>query len=225
MSENLKSAPYSAENPLAYLAEPGVPRVIPGDLPLDRMWTQILNPEYTISELLKIELREVNGFGVDARIYDTVMQMLAAAEKDHVYLNVISGYRDFPFQVTLFNNGLERNLDKGMAYDDAVAETARGLAFPGSSEHHLGLTLDISDATGDIYEEYENTAEYRWMDAHMADYGFILRYPKNKEAETHIKYEPWHVRWVGVDMAYKIKDSSLCMEEYLMRLYRQGATV
>ena len=57
------------------------------------------------------------------------------------------------------------------------------------------------------------------MDEHMADYGFILRYPKDKEPVTKIKYEPWHVRWVGVEMAQRIKDSGLCMEEYLLQLY------
>ncbi len=212
-------APYSAENPLAYLGEPGVPRVIPSDIPLEDMWTQILNPEYTISEDLKLELNYIKDNGVDVRIYDTVIQMLDAAEADGIYLNVISGYRELTFQEKLFNNEVERQMNQGLSHEDAIAATARGIAYPGSSEHHLGLTLDITDASGTLYQEYDQTEEYRWMDEHMADYGFILRYPKDKEPVTKIKYEPWHVRWVGVEMAQKIKDSGLCMEEYLLQLY------
>ena len=212
-------APYSAENPLAYLGEPGVPRVIPADLPLEDMWTQILNPAYTISEDLQLELEYIKDNGVDVRIYDTVKEMLAAAEADGVYLNVISGYRELTFQEKLFNNEVERQMNKGLSHEDAIAATARGIAYPGSSEHHLGLTLDITDASGTLYQEYDQTEEYRWMDEHMTDYGFILRYPKDKEDVTKIKYEPWHVRWVGVEMAEKIKASGLCMEDYLLQLY------
>ena len=96
-----------------------------------------------------------------------------------------------------------------------------GIAYPGSSEHHLGLTLDITDASGTLYQEYDQPEEYRWMDEHMADYGFILRSPKDKEPVTKIKYEPWHVRYVGLEHAQAMHEANVPMETYMEDLREQ----
>ena len=94
---------------------------------------------------------------------------------------------------------------------DGQSEADTYSARPGHSEHQTGLALDINYADS----WFDNTAEARWIAENCADYGFILRYPKGKEDKTGYMYESWHVRYVGKELARKVTDSGLCLEEYL----------
>ena len=129
---------------------------------------------------------------MDERIYDDLTAMLSAAKEAGYDLRISTAYRSYNRQQQLY---------------DAGATTAA----PGTSEHNSGLGVDILTVNG----EFEGSAAEAWLLEHAEEYGFILRYPKDKEAVTGFAYEPWHFRYVGKEQAKLINDSGLCLEEYL----------
>ena len=103
-------------------------------------------------------------------------------------------------------------LDRAAAEELAADEVAR----PGTSEHQLGLAVDIiSNAHPELNEAWAETEEAKWLTENCAQYGFILRYPPDKSDITGIVWEPWHFRYVGEDAAAYIMENGLCLEEYL----------
>ena len=138
---------------------------------------------------------------------------------------VCSAYRTQATQTRLHNNKIARLLAAGYPEEEAAAEAARWVAAPGTSEHQTGLAVDIVAASYQILDEGQaETAEQKWLMEHCWEYGFILRYPSEKEALTGVGYEPWHYRYVGRPAALDIRDSGLCLEEYLeRRAARQAA--
>ena len=120
-----------------------------------------------------------------------------------------SAYRSYNEQTYLFNRKVSQ-----CGGDEAAA--ARIVNRPGTSEHQLGLCADITDKFYEVKtKELEKTALYQWMYAHCQDYGFILRYPEDRQAATGVVFEPWHWRYVGRDNALAIRASGLSLEEYL----------
>ena len=120
------------------------------------------------------------------------------------------------------NNGLltlvnmSHTLEQGYSEDDATALAATWVAYPGTSEHQLGLTVDIcSIGNQELDSSQEDTATQQWLMANCYKYGFILRYPADKSDITEISYEPWHYRYVGVEAATEMYQKHLCLEEYL----------
>ena len=128
--------------------------------------------------------------------------MTAAAFNDGLYLYVNSGYRSYDEQYSLYYS---------YAQSRGVAEADRVSSRPGHSEHQSGLCFDVNSTDF----SFSDTAEARWLAAHCADYGFIIRFPKGKEAITGYEYESWHIRYVGVEIAKEITSKGLCLEEYL----------
>ncbi|MBQ7860248.1 MAG: M15 family metallopeptidase, partial [Faecalibacterium sp.] len=115
---------------------------------------------------------------------------------------------------------------KNTGLDEAAAtEKAKTVVTPpGCSEHNCGLAADInSPEYYPLEEPFKNTKAYAWLCAHAEEYGFILRYPKDKEDITGIIYEPWHWRYVGVENAKAINASGLCLEEYVAQLKLDAA--
>ncbi|MGE7692337.1 M15 family metallopeptidase [Lysinibacillus sp. NPDC097214] len=136
-------------------------------------------------------------------------QMFAAAKQQGFDLVAFSGYRSFEYQTTLYNNYVNR---------DGQAAADRYSARPGYSEHQTGLAFDIGERGKDklwLTEEFGETPAGQWLFTHAQDYGFILRFPKNKEDITGYMYESWHYRYVGVDIAKDIKKQNITLEEYL----------
>jgi len=133
-------------------------------------------------------------------------------------LTVVSGYRTYEYQENLFNKEVDSFL-KTMGREEAKIQAAKLVALPGGSEHQTGLALDISTDSLDykLTESFENTDCYKWLAANCADYGFIVRYPKDKVNETGISYEPWHLRYVGVENAKSITKQNLSLEEYCQK--------
>lgn len=129
----------------------------------------------------------------------STMQADAAAKGLNIYN--ASGFRSYSLQNDLYTRYSNR---------DGKAAADRYSARPGHSEHQTGLALDLNDITS----AFANTAEGIWVAENCWRYGFILRYPQGKEAQTGYMYEPWHIRYVGVDAATKIYQSGLCLEEY-----------
>lgn len=133
--------------------------------------------------------------------------MADAARAEGVSLRSVSAYRSYAGQKVTYNNYLKK-------YKRSVVDSFS--ARPGHSEHQTGLALDINVASSKAH--FENTPAFAWLKAHCAEYGFILRYDQGKEAVTGYRFEPWHYRYVGVDIAKAIMEQGLCYEEYLALL-------
>lgn len=129
-------------------------------------------------------------------------QMQAAAAAEGLKLKIISGFRPYSQQYSTYNNYAAR---------DGKELADRYSARPGHSEHQTGLAMDINS----LRQSFANTAEGKWLAAHCAEYGFIIRYGADKESQTGFMYEPWHIRYLGVDLAKAVTESGLCLEEYL----------
>jgi len=148
-----------------------------------------------------------------------IVSMIDDAKKDGVKLGIVSGFRTKEYQQGLFQSHVTAAMTKGLTQTEAESSAAESVAEPGYSEHETGLAMDLGyNGSSDLTSSYENTPAFAWLTAHAVDYGFILRYPKDKVSVTQYEYEPWHYRFVGVDNAKKIKSSGLCLEEYLESL-------
>ncbi len=180
-------------------------------------WTLLLvNRNYILPEGYKPELAlsvtgDPDSKYLDARVAPHYNEMYLAAQKDGIDLYTVSGYRSYDRQKTNFENKIAKYMDDGMDKVDATRAAARIILPPGTSEHNAGLAMDIIS----LEQDFENTKAFRWLNEHAADYGFILRYPKDKEDITEIIYEPWHWRYVGVAHAKEIKARGVTLEEYL----------
>ena len=136
-----------------------------------------------------------------------MQQFVADARAEGLSVFLSSGYRGFEEQQYLFNRKVEQ-------YGEEKAATI--VSRPGTSEHQTGLACDITDEYYELKDEsLENTALYQWMSKHCQEYGFIVRYPKDKEEITGIIYEPWHFRYVGVEAATYMVEHNLCLEEFV----------
>lgn len=155
-----------------------------------------------------------SGTRLDARVTPYYVKMYNAAKKDGVYLTPYSGYRSYAHQEWNYNNLTEVYMNQyGLSRSQAAQKAATVILPPGTSEHNLGLAMDICNTLN----SFENTREFRWLCKNAQNYGFILRYPKDKQSITGVIYEPWHWRFVGVENAKKIKKSGLCLEQYLKK--------
>lgn len=183
-------------------------------------WNMILcNPTHALPDgyFDNLELTSIyGGYKVDSRIYYNVKAMFLAAKLDGITLSMISAYRDIDLQTRNFNNKMNYYINQGWDKDKAYAKTATIIAVPGTSEHHTGLALDIlTPSYTSLTADFDKTAAYKWLEEHCTEFGFILRYAKDKTDVTKIIYEPWHYRFVGIENAKKITASGLSYEEYL----------
>ena len=161
----------------------------------------------------------VEGSQVDRSCYDALMEMINACNKAAPRVCVVSSYRTHEYQTNSYNRKVQSYLDKGYTQEQAEKEAATIIAKPGTSEHQLGLAVDIIDTRlWALEEEQETLPAQRWLMEHSWEFGFILRYPKERIDKTGIIYEPWHYRYVGKEVAKEIHDSGLTLEEYLEHL-------
>jgi len=197
--------------------EAEVPEEIPEEIPeeddglpdvdLDSWELMLANPTHSIEEYVP-ETETVEGQPVDARIVEPLTEFVAAARAEGLNVFLSSAYRDYATQNYLYQ------MKVAQYGDPAVAATI--VEPPGTSEHQTGLALDITDRYYELKNsELENTALYQWMSQHCHEYGFIVRYPKDKQEVTGIIYEPWHFRYVGEEVATYIMENGLCLEEFL----------
>lgn len=148
-----------------------------------------------------------------------LMELLQACRDAGHNPYVSSSYRTHSDQIYLHNRMIQRYIDRGYSEEEAYAIASTIVAIPGTSEHELGLAFDIVDYDyRELNAAQEETETQKWLMEHCWEYGFILRYPSSKSEITGIIYEPWHYRYVGVEEALKIRDSGLCLEEYLENL-------
>ena len=157
---------------------------------------------------------------MDARVKEPLEQMFAAAKADGIELVARSAYRSTQEQTTLFNSMKQDYINQGMSEEEAFAATKQWRNEPGTSEHETGLAVDIvgaADINAALVESLEERDWAVWLREHATEYGFILRYMKDKTDITGTSFEPWHYRYVGVEDAQKITAQGVCLEEYLGR--------
>lgn len=177
----------------------------------------IVNPWNKIPEGYSVQTKSlINGESVDSRCYDELVSMLEACRAGNGAPIVCSSYRPHEKQVMLYENQVSSLMSQGMSREDALKEAGTVVAVPGTSEHELGLAVDICDTYNQLLDESQaETWTQKWLMEHCWEYGFILRYPPEKTEFTGIIYEPWHYRYVGKEAAAEIHQQNICLEEYL----------
>lgn len=174
-----------------------------------------LPAEYVPPDLVKPDVPFVPGMDDEVQhmrrqAAAALEEMFAAAARDDLELLARSGYRSYRTQNIIFSRNVEQ---RGFAAANQVS------AVPGESEHQTGLVMDVTSASAGmaLNQNFAQTEEGRWIAAHAHKFGFIVRYPPDRQAETGYTYEPWHLRYVGVEAATAIYNQGLILEEYLAR--------
>ena len=186
---------------------------------VDGKWNLLLvNPWNPIPDGFSVELENLDNGSVDKRCYPQLQQMMDDCRAEGLSPYICSSYRTQELQQELLDNQISAFRNQGYDEDEAYRLAAREVAVPGTSEHQLGLAVDIIDASNwNLDESQEHTPAQQWLMANSWRYGFILRYPNDKSDITGIIYEPWHYRYVGYDVAKEIHERGICLEEYLGR--------
>lgn len=172
----------------------------------------LVNPDNLMPEGYSPTVVSVGGnYKLETRAAAAWQKMQAAASNDGVSLWIISAYRTLERQTELYNEKVAEYKALGYSEADAKVEAGKWVAVPGTSEHCLGYAADLCS----LEESFENSNQFAWLQKHCAEYGFILRFPKDKVSITKISYEPWHYRYVGSNHAKIIMSEGICLEEYL----------
>lgn len=193
----------------------------PGAEDPDEGWRLLLvNPWHALPAGYEVTLTQLkNGHAVDERCYPDLQAMMDDCRAAGLNPVICSSYRTQEKQEQLFAAQMAPYLAAGCSPEEARRQAAQAVAVPGTSEHQLGLAVDIVDeANQNLDESQEDTAVQQWLMAHSWQYGFILRYPNEKSEVTGIIYEPWHYRYVGKAAAEEIWRQGVCLEEYLQQL-------
>ena len=187
-------------------------------------WRLILvNKQHPIPADYDFPLGDINRrMHCDERIIGNLYTMMQAALEDGISLEIRSPYRNMNRQENLFSNHIEDYMDKGLSYMDAYSVTSQTVTVPNSSEHQIGLAIDITSTSySSLDQGFAATKAGQWLAEESYRFGFILRYPKDKEHITGIEFEPWHFRYVGVDAARVMKEEDLTLEEFWDRHIRR----
>ncbi len=176
----------------------------------------IVNNFNPVPDYFSPSLKQYGGSEIDERVLPELAEMIQMALIDDVHLWISSGYRTLQRQEQLFNKELEKNINEGMNKSDAEDQAMKILSKPGNNEHNLGLSVDFNAGGND----FNLTKEYAWLLENSTNYGFILRYPKEKEQVTGRAFEPAHFRYVGEEHAKIMNSQNLCLEEYISTLIR-----
>ena len=185
----------------------------------DENWKLLLvNAEHFIEEDYVPKLAEIeNNYYFDARAVEDLQSMLRDGRAEGLDFWICSAYRTMEKQISLYENKVSRLMsEEGLSYEEAYLQAGNTVAFQGTSEHQLGLAVDIVAKDYQILDDKQaKTEEAKWLKEHCHEYGFILRYPLDKTEETGIIFEPWHYRYVGKEAAKEIMEQGICLEEYL----------
>lgn len=187
--------------------------------PVSDKWNLILvNPWNHIPDSYQVTLSSIQygGHSIDSRCYPQLVQMLDDCEEAGLHPLICSSYRSASDQKALFQERVEELKQQGYTAKNARSKAAVSVAVPGTSEHQLGLAVDIVDQYHQLLNiTQESTPVQQWLMENSWKYGFILRYPSEKSDLTGIIYEPWHYRYVGKKAAKVIYKKEICLEEYL----------
>ena len=206
------------QTPPAQTAAPQATAVPVAETEGENAWMlRLVNHTHPLPDDFTVELGTLpNGLQFDARAIDQLEKMLDDGNASGLQLMVCSAYRSIARQDQLFEQMKQQYIAQGMTEQEAYDKTSTIRTPHACSEHSSGLAADIVAVNYQTLDDgFGDTPEAKWLAAHAVEYGFILRYPKDKEDITGIIWEPWHFRYVGVENAQKINDSGLCLEEYL----------
>lgn len=180
----------------------------------DNGWELILvNSEYTVPDDYEVKLLTLsNGEQVDERIYPELQRMFDDMRSQEVYPVVASGYRSLEKQTAILVKKYQDYREQGYSRKKASKAATEWVAFPGTSEHQLGLAVDINP---DYSKTDAGEEVYEWLENNSYKYGFIKRYAEDKKEITGIINEPWHYRYVGKEAASIMYEKNLCLEEYV----------
>lgn len=176
--------------------------------------TTLISKKYPLGKTYSPTLAPViDGSSVtaDTRVADAYKLMYADALKEGLVLTPYSAYCSYSRQQTNYENKVQAFVLQGMTEDEAKANAEKRIEPAGCSENGAGLSVDIVSASAG----FSSTDEYKWLVNNAHKYGFVLRYPKDKTDVTGIIYQPWHWRYVGIEVANEMKSNNLCLEEYL----------
>ena len=205
---------FSEAEPVDVLAAP-LPMLVNKDYPVDAdfvpaglvLLTDVLDPS-----LVRVKYKSTQAVREAAEALRT---MLEAAKADGIRnWQVSAAYRSISDQETILENKIKsyRKKNPGWSRSRARSAALHTVAEPGCSEHHLGLAFDINVPNTSAFK---GTKQCKWLHAHCWDYGFIVRYQKDKEAITGFTAEEWHIRYVGIAHAQFMRDNNMCLEEYI----------
>ncbi len=180
----------------------------------------LVNPWNYIPEDYDPELVYSYGGGMVARECDQALRdMMAACKKAGFKPFLCSAYRSQKLQEANYKNQIQVQLNKGLSYEEAVREAGKIVAVPGTSEHQTGLAVDIMDEDYQYLDRHQaEMPTQKWLMEHCWEFGFILRYPDGSTEVTGIIYEPWHYRYVGLELARELRELGITLEEYLENL-------
>ena len=164
--------------------------------------TDLVEPQIPFTFKAKVEKRMLRSIAATA-----LEKLVAGAEKDNIHLFGVSGYRSYATQRSVFG---------GNVHGKGTVEANKVSAVPGQSEHQTGLAIDLTNnvPADQLVESFGDSKEGIWLAIHAADYGFIIRYLKGKESITGYAYEPWHIRYVGLDIAEDVYARKITLEQY-----------
>ena len=180
----------------------------------------LVNPWNPLPEDYTTELVSINSqYQIAATAFEDFMDMMTDCRAAGLEPMVCSAYRTMEYQEELYQNRIDRYVKSGYSEAEATRLAGYSVAVPGTSEHQLGLAVDIVDNDNwHLNETQANMPTQKWLMENSWRYGWILRYPNEKSQITGIIYEPWHYRYVGRPVAKEIYESGLCLEEYLEML-------
>ncbi|MBQ7971789.1 MAG: M15 family metallopeptidase, partial [Clostridia bacterium] len=212
------------------------PEIYKGDATVSTLTKEqaakILNNKYMVlvnrshrlpSDYNGIDLISRGDHRLNKTAYSALDQLMDAGKEAGYSYVLYSGYRTYSHQYNNYYNKINYYKNNGYSEEDAIRLTDQYHAPPGASEHHTGLAADVCipsivNKYACLHENYEYTDEYKWFSANAHKYGFILRYRKGDEAITGYNFEPWHYRFVGVDIATEIYKRDITLEEYIEEL-------
>ncbi len=179
----------------------------------------LANYENLLPENFEVKVESIDGTRqFDARAIGELKDMMNAMRNDGISnIWVQSAYRSVARQKELYDNSVQKYLQQGKTKEEAEELTNDYINKPGSSDHNLGLAVDFNY----VDNKFEKLDGFKWLKENAENYGFILRYPKDKEDITKISYESWHWRYVGVEHAKKMNELNMCLEEYVEYLKKQ----
>ena len=165
-----------------------------------------LKQDFVPNDLVQVSFEHsIQNTKLNKIALENFIHMFNEAKKENLIFKITTAYRDYNFQSTLYNNYVKL---------DGVKNADTYSARPGYSEHQLGYSIDLTTANYSNFDKFENTNEYEWLKNNAHKYGFILRYPKNKEYITGYQFESWHYRYVGAEIATYIYENNITYEEY-----------
>lgn len=213
--------------PMTQISQPTETQPAPEPVQPDPLpwYLTLVNPDHPLPEDFEApELTElINDQSFDTRAYPYLQEMMDDARAEGYRPLICSSFRTWDDQTWLFDRKVKSCIELGMAPSQAQTEAAIWVAKPGTSEHQLGLAVDIVSMQYQVLDDAQaDTPLQQWLMAHCWEYGFILRYPEDKTDITKIGFEPWHYRYVGKEAAKAITEAGICLEEYLQEQYPEN---